>query len=78
LVVHKINFHFLKGNIEHPTSNVQHPMIHSVAGRPLDVRCWMLGIGCFPFTPSTPHPNPSTPVRSRAGGSARAFMFVLV
>src|SRR5881628_1746270 len=41
-------------NIQHPTSNIQHPMaelpcrIFSARGpRPLDVGRWMLGVGCW-------------------------------
>src|SRR5437773_5233078 len=43
-------------NIQHPTSNTQHPtpnIQHPTANqwpnwKPLVVRCWMLGVGCFP------------------------------
>src|ERR1035437_1538632 len=39
-------------NWEHPTSNIQHPTPNEshVAGQ-LDVRCWMLDVGCFPSFP---------------------------
>ncbi|HEU0039250.1 MAG TPA: hypothetical protein VFR76_08250, partial [Verrucomicrobiae bacterium] len=37
------------GNIEHPTSNIQHPTANQWPNwKPLVVRCWMLGVGCFP------------------------------
>src|SRR5581483_8529708 len=33
-------------NIQHPTSNTQHPERRSRGRLPLDVGCWMLGVGC--------------------------------
>src|SRR5207247_7630326 len=37
------------GNTEHPTSNIQHPTANQWPNwKPLVVRCWMLGVGCFP------------------------------
>src|SRR5205814_2269640 len=43
------------GNIEHPTSNTQHPMsarteirwMFDVGCSMLDVRCWMFDVGCW-------------------------------
>src|SRR5438034_257744 len=33
---------------EHRTSNIQHPTANQWHWKPLVVRCWMLGVGCFP------------------------------
>src|SRR5436190_12873315 len=34
---------------DHPTSNIQHPTANQWPNwKPLVVRCWMLGVGCFP------------------------------
>src|SRR5207247_5123369 len=34
---------------EHRTSNIQHPTANQWPNwKPLVVRCWMLGVGCFP------------------------------
>jgi Planctomycete cytochrome C len=37
----------MKENIQHPTSNTQHPNGESRADLKLDVGCWMLDVGCF-------------------------------
>src|SRR5205809_443958 len=55
-------------NIQHPTSNIQHPTANQWPNwKPLVVRCWMLGVGCFPsvhgstrdiFGEFSPRPSP--------------------
>ena len=42
-----------KTNIEHPTSNTEHPT--TTPGRTLDVRCWMFGVGCSVFISGSVH-----------------------
>ena len=68
-------------NTQHPTPNIQHPMPDGFAGthacdrdRPLDVRCWMFGVGCsifsFPLCTSPTSPGPPSPRSPRTPPSS--------
>ena len=59
----------LNSSFQHRTSNTRTLEHRIFSRRPLDVRCSVFNVRCFHFTPSTPRPNPSRPVRSRACGS---------